>query len=108
MRVGLVIGGIVMIIFGVLGYYKTEGGVSTCQSFLGQLGQLFSSSISGECETIVMWQIFWVIWGIVGFALTIGGIASTSQGNQTVKCSICNQRYYSHEIYLHQKEAHGL
>jgi hypothetical protein len=55
MRIWLVIWGIIMMISSVVGYYKTAGGVSTCQSFLGQLGQLFSSSISGECNTIIMW-----------------------------------------------------
>ena len=88
--IGKIIGGVILIILGIGAYGVTAyvnsmaaQGVEQCGSFVGQLGQTFSSDISQKCSIANIVQatggtgiIIAIIFAVIGIALIILGSIS--------------------------------
>ncbi len=79
MRVGLLIGGIILMIIGVIAYFSVQQSISDCGSFIGQLGRAFSSTVAQRCQTSQFIQLGGAGLFVIGLGLTIGGAVSRSK-----------------------------
>jgi Short C-terminal domain len=79
LKVGLLISGIVIMIFGVIGYFSVQSSISDCQSFVGQVGRTFSQNMAEGCQIRSIIQIASAVLFVVGIGLTIGGAVAKGE-----------------------------
>jgi uncharacterized membrane protein len=77
MAAGKIISGVILIIIGVIIYGLVNNYQAQCQSFLGNVGQSFSSDYEQRCTIVNFGMILAAILAVIGIVLVIVGAVST-------------------------------
>lgn len=105
MNAGLLAAGIILMLIGAAGYLYVQTALSDCQSFMGQLGRLFSSGIEQKCQTANYIQLGGSGLFIIGIGLTIGGAISSGSSsrvkNSDLSCGNCGHHLSENEVTNH-------
>ncbi len=76
MHASLLTAGIILMVFGVIGFLYVQQASSDCESIFGQIGRAFSSSAEQRCQMANYIQLGGGVLFVIGIGLTIGGAAA--------------------------------
>ena len=113
MNAGLLVGGIFLMVLGAAMYLYVQTALSECASFIGQLGQMFSSDSAQQCQIANYVQLGGGVSFVIGLGLTIGGAVSSGEKRATFLqyiCGYCNyiaeteRELYNHSLICEKKK----
>lgn len=80
MRVGSLVGGIILLVFGLMTYTFFQNQINESQTFMGQLGRAISSEQQAAYNMYQMFSLIGVVMSVIGVGLLIHGAVAKSKG----------------------------